>query len=101
MSINKLQVISCLAFKTRREYFHVTLTTASLLSTVLKTRQETSTEINYLWFVHSHYDLLADRFFQKQVIPVFTNRLKILTYFRCKSSQVFILHDHKVFLVIH
>jgi hypothetical protein len=41
-AINLLQVVSWPAFKTRREYIRVDLTTASLLSTVLKTGQETA-----------------------------------------------------------
>ncbi|NOT13145.1 MAG: hypothetical protein HOP23_15140 [Methylococcaceae bacterium] len=40
MTINLLQVVSKLTFKTRREYIRVALTTASLLSSVLKTCQE-------------------------------------------------------------
>ena len=37
MAINLLQVVSCQAFKIRREYRPVALTTASVLSTILKT----------------------------------------------------------------
>ena len=38
--MNKTQVASYQAFKTRREYVPVALPKASMLSTVLKTRQE-------------------------------------------------------------
>ena len=42
MAIYKMQVAPYLAFKTRREYIRVALTTASLLSTVLNSKQETT-----------------------------------------------------------
>jgi len=51
-----LQVTSILSLKTRRKYIHVALATASLLSTVLKNRMETTPEMNKLFFVHSHMD---------------------------------------------
>jgi len=44
MAMYKPQVASNLSFKTRREYIHVALLTASLLSTALKNRLETTLE---------------------------------------------------------
>jgi len=46
MAMNKPQVASILSLKTRREYIHVALVTASLLSTVLKNSMETTLENN-------------------------------------------------------
>ena len=40
MAINNMQVASYLAFKIRREYIRVALTTASLLLTVLNSKQD-------------------------------------------------------------
>ena len=54
MAMNMPQVVSYPAFKARREYFPVALTTASLLSTALKTGQETTVQPCNLNFVHSH-----------------------------------------------
>jgi len=53
MAMNKPQVASILSLKTRREYIHVALVTASLLSPVLKNSMETTS----LFFVHSHNKL--------------------------------------------
>ena len=55
MTMNETQVISCMAFKARREYLLVALTTASLLSTALNTTQETTFQPYNLSFIHSHY----------------------------------------------
>jgi len=57
MAMNKPQVTSILSLKTGRKYIHVALATASLLSTVLKNRMETTLEIHKLFFVHSHIGL--------------------------------------------
>jgi hypothetical protein len=52
MAMNNTQVAYYLAFKTRREYVHVALTTASLLSTVLKTREQTTLLLTTCnWFI--------------------------------------------------
>jgi len=42
MAMDKPQVASILSLKTRREYIHVALVTASLLSTVLKNSMKTT-----------------------------------------------------------
>jgi len=44
MAMNKPQLASILSLKTRREYIHVALVAASLLSTVLKNSMETTLE---------------------------------------------------------
>ncbi len=49
--------VSTQAFKIRREYLPVTLMTASLLSTILKTWLETFHYFGYLKFVNSHFVL--------------------------------------------
>jgi hypothetical protein len=48
MAVNLSQVVFCLSFKTRHEYIPVALATASLLSTVLKTKQKTAQRFNGL-----------------------------------------------------
>jgi len=54
MAMNKPQVDSIPSLKTRREYIHVALVTASLLPTALKNSMETSLEMISLFLVHSH-----------------------------------------------
>ena len=54
MAINNLQVAPYLAFKTRCEYIRVALTTASLLSIVLNSKQETTNFLYNLDLVHNH-----------------------------------------------
>jgi len=54
MAMNNQQVAFVLSLKTRREYIHVALLTASLLSTVLKNSMKTTLEMINLFFVHSH-----------------------------------------------
>jgi hypothetical protein len=57
MAMNLAQVASYSAFKIRQEHFYVALTVASLLPTILKTKQETAHDMNYQWFVNSHVKL--------------------------------------------
>ena len=52
--MNKPQVASILSLKTRREYIHVALVTASLQPTALKNSMETTLEMINLFLVHSH-----------------------------------------------
>ena len=61
MAINKMQVAPYLAFKTRREYIRVALTPASLLSTVLYSKQETTHFLYNLHLVHNHFNELVKR----------------------------------------
>jgi len=57
--MNKPQVASILSLKTRHEYIHVALLTASLLSTVLKNSMETTLENDQPVFRSQSYNLMT------------------------------------------
>ncbi len=57
--MNLPQVASKSGFKIQRKHIYITLTAASMLPTILKPKQETTYDLNYIWFVNSHVILLT------------------------------------------